>query len=334
MKSRRRNRRRSEDTNISFLDVICCGFGAIVLLLVIVRPNQPLVLEESPIIQDGQVRALQERLFDIRGQVSYLETDLNAKQEQLGSDNRRVAILRSELDTLNSRLASVDHSDANASQAFDLKIAVQSLSREMKRLLSGRKRQNDNIGGIPVDSEYIIFIIDTSGSMFNMAWRRMVNEVSNTLKIYPKVKGIQVMNDQGQYMFPTYAGDWITDSAARRASIIKSLQNWNAFSNSSPVEGITAAIRRYYDKNKKISLYVMGDDYQGSSVRRVLNTVKNINAKSKSGDTLVRIHAVGFPVLFEANGDGVRPSAVRYAALMRALAEQNNGTFVGVNNVR
>lgn len=333
--SRRRTRRSGEDSNISFLDVICCGFGAIVLLLVIVKPNQPVVVEESPIVKDGQVRALQERLFVIRGQVEYLETDLNAKHEQLGTDQRRVAILRSEFDVLNSRMASVDDEGAgNATEALDLQIAVQSLSREMKRLLAGRKSQNDYIGGIPVDSEYIIFIIDTSGSMFNGAWNRMMREVLNTLRIYPKVKGIQVLNDQGQYMFSTYAGEWIPDTPSRRKAIMQKLQSWNAFSNSSPVEGITAAIRRFYDKNKKISLYVMGDDFQGRSVKRVLDIVKNLNEVNKRGESLVRIHAIGFPVLYDGAGRAAVPSAVRYAALMRELAQQNNGTFVGVNNVR
>jgi hypothetical protein len=333
--SRRHIRRVGEDSNISFLDVICCGFGAIVLLLVIVKPTQPVVIEESPIVQEGQVRALQERLFEIRGQVAYLETELNAKHEQLGNDQRRVAILRSEFDVLNSRMANLDDAGASdATEALDLEIALQTLSREMKRLLAGRKSRNDYIGGVPVDSEYIVFIIDTSGSMFNNAWGRMLREVINTLKIYPKVRGIQVLNDQGQYMFPTYAGGWIPDSPSRRAAIIQKLQTWNAFSNSSPVEGITAAIRRFYDKNKKISLYVLGDDFQGRSIRRVLDVVKNINEVNKRGETLVRIHAVGFPVHYQPNGSGAGASAVRYAALMRELAEQNNGTFVGINNVR
>jgi len=331
--SRRRQRRANEDTNISFLDIICCGFGAIVLLLVIVKPTQPVVIEESEIVVDGQVRALQERLFEIRGQVEYLELDLNAKHEQLGEDKRRVAILRSEFDLLNSRMASIEDEGAgDATEALDLEIALQTLSQEMRRLLRGRQSKNDYIGGIPVDSEYIVFIIDTSGSMFNTAWGRMLREVVNTLRIYPRVKGIQVLNDQGQYMFPTYAGGWIPDSPSRRSAIIQKLQTWNAFSNSSPVEGITAAIRRFYDKNKKISLYVLGDDFQGRSVRRVLDIIKNINEVNKRGESLVRIHAVGFPVHLNANG--ARPSAVRYAALMRELAEQNNGTFVGVNNVR
>jgi len=152
--------------------------------------------------------------------------------------------------------------------------------------------------------------------------------------MYPKVKGIQVLNDQGQYMFPTYAGNWIPDSPSRRRAILQKLQTWNAFSNSSPVEGITAAIRRFYDKNKKISLYVLGDDYSGRSVKRVLDIVQTINEKNRRGETLVRIHAVGFPVHFRGGGGVPANNAVRYANLMRSLAEQNNGTFVGVNHVR
>ena len=332
--SKRRSRRGLGDAGLSFLDIICCGFGAIVLLLVIVRPSVPTVLEESPIQDQGRVRALQERLFEIRGQVTYLETELNAKQEQLGKDKTRVAILRGELDDLNSRKASVEEFGADdATEAKDLEIALQALSREMKRLLKNRQKSNDFIGGVPVDSEYIIFIIDTSGSMFSSAWGKLLNEVVNTLRIHPTVKGIQVMNDQGQYMFPTFRGQFMPDSPSRRRQIISKLRTWNAFSNSSPVEGITTAIRQHYDKKKKISLYVLGDDYSGRSVRRVLNIVSELNKGNRSGDRLVRIHGIGFPVHMSTN-PGIRSNAMRYAALMRELAEQNNGTFIGLNNLR
>ncbi len=331
--SRRRNRRGSADAGLSFLDIICCGFGAIVLLLVIVRPSQPTVLEESPVPDKGQVRALQERLFEIRGQVKYLETELNAKHEQLGQDKSRVAILRGELDQLNSIKSSIEESAEDSSDVEELQIALQTLTREMRRLLKNRQRQNEYIGGVPVDSEYVIFIIDTSPSMFTNTWGKLLEEVINTLRIYPKVKGIQVMNDQGQYMFPVYKGEFMPDSPTRRRQIISKLRSWNAFSNSSPVEGITTAIRQHYDKNKKISLYVLGDDYAGRSVRRVLNIVNEINEANRKGERLVRIHGIGFPVHMSTN-PGIRSRPMRYASLMRELAEQNDGTFIGLNNIR
>jgi hypothetical protein len=333
--SRRRVRRGSEDASLSFLDIICCGFGAIVLLLVIVKPSQPIVLEESIIQDKGQVRSLQERLFEIRGKVKYLETDLNAKQEQLGVDQRKVAILRSELDLLNSRKPSADEAGSeDTTSAEDLQIALQTLSIEMKRLLRGRKSNNEYIAGVPVDSEYIIFVIDSSGSMTGNAWGKVIAEVRNTLSIYPKIKGIQVMNNEGIYMFPSFRGRFMPDSPRRRQQIVQKLASWSAFSTSSPVGGITNAIREHYDKNKKISLYVLGDDYTGRSVRRVLNIVQELNKRNRKGDTLVRIHSVGFPVHLLSRDPGINSSYMRFATLMRELAEQNNGTFIGLNDVR
>jgi len=48
----------------------------------------------------------------------------------------------------------------------------------------------------------------------------------------------------------------------------------------------------------------------------------------------VRIHSVGFPVHLLGRDPGINSSHMRYATLMRELAEQNNGTFIGLNDVR
>ena len=206
----------------------------------------------------------------------------------------------------------------------------------MRRLLGSgyqRRKLAATIGGVPVDSEYIIFIIDTSGSMQQNAWRLVLKKVSEVLDIYPQVKGIQVMNDMGDYMFSTYQGRWIPDSPARRKSIMKRLAGWQPFSNSSPVEGIEAAIRRFHAQDRRISLYVFGDDFARGSIQSVVDTVASLNRADKSGKRRVRIHTVGFPVLFGV-GNGIPVNAMRYAALMRKLAETNGGSFVGLNSTR
>ncbi|MCP4589614.1 MAG: AAA family ATPase [bacterium] len=118
------------------------------------------------------------------------------------------------------------------------------LMREVSGKSHRRAVDDAIVGGIPVDSEYIIFVIDTSGSMFSNAWPLVVRKMSETLDIYPKVKGIQVMNDMGQYMFRSYAGKWIPDTPGRRKTILSRLRTWNVFSNSSPVEGAAVAQRR------------------------------------------------------------------------------------------
>ncbi|NNJ64312.1 MAG: VWA domain-containing protein, partial [Xanthomonadales bacterium] len=150
--------------------------------------------------------------------------------------------------------------------------AQQDLSEEMRRLLARQQRRPPDapVGGIPIDSEYVIFVIDTSGSMSSYTWSLVVQKMSQTLDIYPHVKGIQVMNDMGQYMFPDTRRAWMKDSPSTRKRIIGALDAWAPFSNSSPVEGINAAIQTFYRPDRKISIYTLGDDFSGRSIRAVV----------------------------------------------------------------
>ena len=328
-------RRPAPEISLSFLDVICCGFGAVILLLMITKTVEPQVLEESTVIAEGRVAELTEQLFEIRGETTVLNRDLAAKQEQISEFEEQIAILQGALASSKSRYDSLQTTrNANSIVEAQLAIARQELSEEEERLL-GRdaERKNQLIGGIPVDREYIIFIIDTSGSMFSYAWDRMLREMEATLNIYPNVKGIQVMNDMGNYLFSRYAGQWIPDTPARRQLILRNLANWNAFSNSSPVEGITQAVRSFYDRDKKISIYVFGDEFTGRSIEDVVLTVDKLNAEARTGERRVRIHAVGFPVQFIRPPE-LQDTGIRFATLMRELTHRNGGTFVGLNDFR
>ena len=157
-----------------------------------------------------------------------------------------------------------------------------------------------------MDSEYVIFVIDTSGSMQRFAWPALLRKMAQVLDAYPKVKGLQVMNDEGVYMFASYAGKWIPDTPGRRQAVIQRLATWNAFSNSSPVEGIEAAIRQLAKGNLKISIYVLGDEFTGKSVEGVLRAVELHERRDASGARRVRIHAIGFPTLFSGRQPSTR----------------------------
>jgi hypothetical protein len=331
----RRTRRAIEIFNLSFLDVVSCGFGAIILLLVIVKVSEPHVIEQLAVDLTGLVKRLEAEVHRIRGDTTVLNRDLTERQEQLSVYREKLARLKGDLSSVRGeyRTTRNDH-EAQTIIESQLASAQQNLTDEMKRLsgASYRRPASSAIGGVPVDSEYIIFIIDTSGSMNQNAWALVLQKVREVLAIYPRVKGIQVMNDMGDYMYSQYKGKWIPDTPARRKAINKRLAGWVPFSNSSPVEGIEAAIRRFYAKDKRISLYVFGDDFSSGSIQSVINTVAQLNRADKSGKRRVRIHAVGFPVQF--NQGGLPINAVRYAALMRKLAEENGGSFVGLNSTR
>ena len=168
------------------------------------------------------------------------------------------------------------------------------------------------------------------------AWALVQKKLAETLDVYPQVKGIQIMNDMGTYMFSQYRGKWIPDTPGRRRAIISNLSVWRSFSNSSPVEGITAAINTFYVKDKekkKISLYVFGDEFSGAAIQPVIDQVDRINKVASDGTRRVRIHAVGFPVMLQ-DRFGPGNTGERFATLMRLLCQKNGGTFVGLNSTR
>ncbi len=331
-----RRRREFEVFSMSFLDAICCGFGSIILLFIITRVSEPIRLEESQQDLSGLITQYQQELNDILGETDVVRRDEATASTDLKTDQRQIETLRAELERIRSEvLATTQNSRVQNELQGKLAAAKQSLTDEMKRLLADYKPPvgEYKIGGIPVDSEYIIFLIDTSGSMKQYAWDRVQQQIRETLDVYPTVKGIQVMNDEGEYMFRSYRNEWIPDTPTRRKAIIDGLRTWDAFSNSSPREGIIAAIDTFYDPNKKISLYVYSDDFAVGTINSVVREIDRRNLADASGKRRVRIHAVAFPTIYAATG-GQLYSAADFAILMRAICQRNGGTFVALPLLR
>ncbi|MCH7820733.1 MAG: VWA domain-containing protein [Proteobacteria bacterium] len=327
-----RRRRHVEAFSLSFLDCICCGFGAIILLLVLSKIYEPVIIEKTQDDLQSLIALLQQELFDIRGETTIINRDLEDVREQTSSTKLRLARLLGDLSKVRGQYAATERDSESVLDEGALKITKQRLTEEMRRLQPYfRRADNDAVAGIPVDSEYIIFVIDTSGSMQQFNWDRAIEKLTETLDVYPQVKGIQIMNDNGSYMFQQYRGKWIPDTPGRRQAIINTMRNWRPFSDSNPVDGIIYAISTFWAPDKKISIYVFGDEFSGGSVDSVVRQIDSVNRADAEGNRMVRIHAVGFPFFFEA-GRNIADTSRRYAQLMRILCDRNGGTFVALSN--
>jgi hypothetical protein len=335
---KRRERRPFEVFSLSFLDCICCGFGAIILLFVLNKMGEPSALEQARQDLRKLLARLEEELHEIRGETTVLNRSLRGRDEQLSKERLKVARLSGDLSTVQGRFqASRELSSVQDIIAGRLLAAQQELSEEMKRLQQQhdeayRRPTDAPVGGIPVDSEYIIFVIDTSGSMQRFAWPAVRRKMDEVLDAYPKVKGIQIMDDEGGYMFSSYAGKWIPDTPARRQAIRERIRSWNPFSNSSPVEGIEAAIKLFWSPDRRISIYVFGDEFTGDSIDEVLRDIDRLNRRDAKGERKVRIHAIGFPTLFDQS-QYPETTGIRFATLMRLVCERNGGAFVALNSL-
>jgi hypothetical protein len=204
--------------------------------------------------------------------------------------------------------------------ALGLSLVKESLKRISITPATTKTTRDIEVGGIPVDSDYVIFVIDTSGSMLAI-WDRVGKEIKNVLNIHPKVTGFQILNDQGTSLISAYRGKWIPDTQQRRKSILDVFDNWNDASNSSPVEGIETALKSYAKPGRSMSIYVFGDDYTGSSYDPVIDNITKLNNGGGAGKRLAKIHAVGFVSQYTTN---------RFSILMRELTLRNGGTFLAL----
>ena len=309
---------------LAFMDCICCGFGAVILLLVMNKGVNQGAIEESAKVNESILRKVQDEIAVIRGESVVRNIELEGLQEQLSKESVKVARLREqEFETKGKFAATKDLSEIIAEKKRALFEAKQKRD-ELRNTPPAWK--TDVVGGIPADSEYVIFIIDTSGSMDRIA-RTVAVKLKETLAVYPKIKGMQIMNADGRYMDPTSSGRWLPATGKGRLDILRSYFAWNNNSSSTPVGGLLEAIRTYSKSDKEISIYVFGDDFTGD-LDHLIQLVDSYNPVQSDGRRMIRIHGVGFPAAF---GGDSRSGGGKFAKAMRALAERNGGAFVTIN---
>jgi hypothetical protein len=303
--------------NLSFLDVISCGFGAVIMLVLISKPN-----DDVSITGKEEIGELLKTVITLKSTISEIKQTIEnqfSKVDLLSNEKKQLETASIQLKTEIQQ-----REEKQTSLVSDLQGLALVQSTLKRASISTPKKINtirdEEVGGIPVDSDYVIFIVDTSGSM-QQIWNRVSSEIINVLNIHPEVKGFQILNDMGKSLVSGYDGKWMPDTPGRRANVINLFDNWAEMSNSSPVEGLQTALRKYAKPNITTSIYVFGDDYTGSSYDPVIEKITRKNTSASSGKRLAKIHGVGF----------ISPGTTdRFGILMRELTKRNGGTFLAL----
>ena len=309
------SRREFSVFNLSFLDIISCGFGAVVMLILIAKPNENFSPTED-------IKELLQTLVSLQNTVTTMQQATENRFTEMQKLVAETATLQAEKTRLTKAIQQQQAKNDTLSQHASGLATVQSSLKNTAISVSNTKntKRDIEVGGIPVDSDYVIFIVDTSGSM-QQIWRRVSNEIINVLDIHPTVKGFQVLNDMGKPLIAGYDGKWMQDTPKKRKAAIKLFALWNDWSNSSPIEGLQVALEKYAKPNIKTSIYVFGDDYSGGSYDHAVAQISKQNTAKISNKKLARIHGVGFISPGVSN---------RFSILMNELTKRNEGTFLAL----
>ncbi len=322
-------RRKIEVFSLSFLDCLCCGFGAI-LLIFLLSIGSGRAGVESP-VDAPTLQKLRQQLAmleaDVAQKAARLEAALNS--EQSAQERQRI---QSHIQELESTLADLqqeyDSRKANLSSS-------QQAAAEAKRLLQSFKYENLPPIGLPSDATHIAFIIDTSGSMRNQLTKQLhygvIEQITELLNSLPEVRSIQFLDTSGNFILSGRSGYWLPDTPGLRQQALRAALNYPYASASDPEPGIRQALRTLQPQTKpgdKMSLYVIGDDFRGNTQSFLLK-LDRLNPRSpETGKRPVSISAVGFPTMANPFQLGAPQGNVRFANMMREIAEEHDGVLI------
>lgn len=331
-------RRPTQVFSLAFLDCICCGFGAIILIFVLSVSTQNRAKEET---LAGLKRILAERIAAI--------VQIHATKEDLERSNTRVTDLlvdaRLKNDSIHALLDELEGQMQNEKKGQKaLLVDVDDLKKE----IASRQKKSDvpllpNVKPLPVglpvaNINYVAFVIDCSGSMrdpvTDQLWSIAVRKMQEVLEIYPKLQGFQFIDADGRFILG--GRRWIEDSPGARQDAIRTVRRYSADNNSNPVPGILQAMTRLYDpsdEQMKMGIYIFGDEFAtGDSAESALSRIDKLNPADANGNRKVVINAIGFPTTINYQFS-MGNTGLRFGNLMRELCYEHGGAFIALQDL-
>ncbi|MFO1450845.1 MAG: hypothetical protein U1F61_21990 [Opitutaceae bacterium] len=330
-------RRKVEVFSLSFLDCICCGFGAMILIFVLsigAQGNQ-----NRKAIEDLQqlLRAQMASLANLTTTKEDLARTYKITTTQIDETKLKNDQIQALLDNLEQQL----QREKSGQEA--LLVDVDALKKELAAMQSKPEMVLPNVEpapvGVPVGSNYIAFVIDTSGSMrdFNSGqlWPIVIRKVEEVLDVYPQVDGIQILDADGRFVLGERGGaQWLPDGPETREGIKRALRRYDVFSESNPVPGIFRALRLLHDptnEKMKMGLYIFCDEFTGTA-DTVLKRVDDLNPADENGKRKVVINAISFPTTIRFDVS-MGNTGLKVANLMRELCFQHGGAFIALQDL-
>jgi len=332
-------RRQFSVFSLAFLDCICCGFGAVILIFVLSIDSQ----------EKEKVQVLQELQRALAAQLASL-TKLRASKEDIERSNLRVATLVTDARLRNDSLhALIDDLEQKLQHEKKGQEALLVDIDELKKEIAARQKKPEHDLvlkevkpaplGLPIGSNYITFVIDTSGSMRDPnsggLWPIAIRTIEAVLDVYPQIDGLQLLDADGRFILGGRGNTgWVSDSPETRADIKRILRRYDQDTISNPVPGIYNALRFLYQKDNesmRMGIYVFGDEFV-ETADPVIRRLDELNPADENGHRKVVINAVGFPTTIRYTFP-MGQTGVKFANLMRTVTYLHGGTFIALQDL-
>ena len=242
-------RRTTEVFTLSFLDCICCGFGAVILFYTIVSAQSGVAQTRANDTLTAEVNQLDEQVLTGSRNLAALRDTLEKTRTEVASAAAQSNILTLQLASRKTRVSNYDAAHLSRQEHIEqLRADVQALQEGLKRLEAGgdelappgqdvaafRKTGGERryITGLRMHGRRILILLDVSASMLHedivtvlrlknaddaqkraaAKWRRAVETVHWLLTQVPPGSSYQIytFNTKAQPLLADTAGKWVS----------------------------------------------------------------------------------------------------------------------------
>jgi len=355
-------RRRSFDIfSMSFLDTICCAFGAVILLYMIINASSGRSFQKDTADLRSEVDLLEEQVLDGYKDLVVLRNSLEATEDRTPPEGLAAQILE-ETEKLKQQLADAENETLSKRESIEqLKQDLKSLEESNRRLEGGTKSEGQPgnrvkgfvgtgdrqyLTGLKISGEHVLVLVDASASMLdetvvnvirlrNMSesrrrsadkWRRTVRTVDWITAQIPDKSQFQIytFNTQAKPLVATSAGKWLSGSDAGSLNDAITQMRKLVPADGTSLENAFAVATTLTPRPDNIILVTDGLPTQGAAPPAIRKTVDGEQRLKLFQKALGRLPA-GIPVntiLLPMEGDPMAPSA------FWALARKTNGVFL------
>jgi len=354
-------RRKTEVFSLSFLDVIACGFGAIVLFYTILSAQAGVQRQARNDDLQAEVDRLEEEVLDGYKNLVVLRNSLESTDQAVPAEGLAARIIE-ETERLRQQLAEAEQDTLSRREAIErLKQDLKSLEEGTRRLSAGTpspgqpgSRIKGFVGsgdrqyltGLKVGGQRIMILVDASASMMDESvvnvirlrnmpearriaaekWRRAVATVDWITSQLPEKAQFQAyaFNTQAWALVPGSAGRWL--SAGDAQALNDALRELRGVvpKDGTSLENAFAAVLGLSPRPDNIILVTDGLPTQGVNPPTLRKTIDGEGRLKLFERAIARVPP-GVPVnviLLPMEGDPLAPGAYW------TLARRTNGAFL------
>ena len=359
-----RKRRPFEVFSMSFLDCMSCGFGAVILLFMIINAQVRIAAESDPTLRRSDTTKIEQEIFEGRKNLIVARNTIEELSDERVEADGQIAQIIALIEELKVELAKNDQDTiAKIERIEKLQSDIERLEEEKKRLLADAeeaksegtrirsfKGEGDRqyLTGLKVGGKRILFLIDNSASMLdsklvNIIRRRNMSDEAKlrSVKWRQTVASVDWLSTQlpadsqfQMYIFNTSAspvlegsdGVWLdVDDGNHLDQAMQKLRR-SVPQNGTNMQSAYEVISRMMPRPDNVFLLVDGLPTQGEqpSSRRTVSGQE----RQRLHDRAVREIPSGIPInvlLYPMEGDYGAPLAYWM------LAYRSGGSFMSVS---